>query len=220
MGQNSLIQQLQSFQEVFLTSLQYSLPGKEAHSRISPLLRINGDTVPILSAKESAVLVLIYPNLNDLCTLLIERNEYKGAHSGQISFPGGKKNDKDISLRDTAIREAIEEVGINSEKIIILGQLTPLYIPISNFNVYPFLGISFEYPHFKLDPKEVKSCIEFPVAQLLDDNCLKSKPIYMELIHKEIELPFFDIKGKTVWGASAMILNELKEIYRQFQSDF
>lgn len=135
-----------------------------------------------------------------------------GPHSGQVSFPGGKQEENDENLQKTALREAKEELGIDIEGVEVIGTMTGLYIPISNFLVYPYLGIMDTKPDFRPDPVEVRQIIEIRLDQLLDGVNIKRKPIMISLIGKEIETPYFDLEGQTIWGATAMILSELREL--------
>ena len=126
------------------------LPGQEAHYLMAPLKRASYEEykTQMQNAKQSAVCICIFEKDQELCTILIERPEYKGAHSGQISFPGGKPDVSDIDLKATALREFEEETGFASSNLNLIGQLTTLYIPASNFLVAPYLTFSNNYPNF------------------------------------------------------------------------
>lgn len=160
-------------------------------------------------AAEAAVLAIFYPLNGKLHLVFIKRNEYDGPHSAQISFPGGAREPGDLTLKDTALREAREEVGLTDD-LQVLGSLTPLHIPVSNYLVYPYVGWMTETPVFQPDPSEVQYLVEAPLDALLDpSNC-----------HREIrydhgmpvEAPFYRIGGEKIWGATAMILCELLEL--------
>ena len=190
------------------------LPSVFAQQKMSPTLRFIGKGFPEDStmAIKSAVLILLFPEGNSLGTVFIERNKYPGAHSGQISFPGGKHEREDNSLMDTAIREAKEEIGIDPEEIRIIGSLTKLFVPVSNFLIYPYIGLIDKKPVFIPEPKEVNSIIEIGINSLFDPANKKSK-----LIKKNdfsILAPYYDAKGHHIWGATAMILSEFYEILK------
>jgi 8-oxo-dGTP pyrophosphatase MutT (NUDIX family) len=199
-----------------------SLPGVEAHRKFSPQRnsdsRFNNST--LTEYKESSVLVLLFPVEGVPFIPLIKRPDYDGIHSGQISLPGGKREAGDKDLMATALRETREEIGADPAQITILGQLTPLYIPPSNFLVTPFVGYASVRPDFKMDPVEVQKIIEAPVDYFTGENNILNREI--EVIRKtgtseevvKLQTPYFDLEGEVLWGATAMILSELKEIIR------
>ena len=164
--------------------------------------------------REAGVLALFYRKNGDVHLLLTKRTNSNpnDKHAGQISFPGGKKELVDQNLADTAIRETHEEVGILPEKIQILGPATDLYIPVSNFMVSPFVGILNEEPVFQLEESEVEHVIEAPFDLFLDANSKKIKDIRIYNGMKIRDIPYFEILGHTVWGATAMIISELVEM--------
>jgi len=163
-------------------------------------------------AFKSSVLILLYPGKENTqpSFVVILRPTYEGIHSGQISLPGGRFEEKDEDLVQTALRETHEEIGIDPAYVTIIGKLTELYIPPSNYMVQPFVGFTNELPLFHPQPEEVEKIIEIPVRHLLDENNLVQKEISIGEIH--FSAPSFDIGGTTIWGATAMILNEFKEI--------
>ncbi|OQY44212.1 MAG: hypothetical protein B6242_13140 [Anaerolineaceae bacterium 4572_78] len=162
--------------------------------------------------KEGSVLLLLYPNENDeLYFVLIRRSEYEGVHSGQMSLPGGKREGGE-SFESTALRETHEEIGTLPEHVNILGSLSPLYIPPSNFMVYPFVGYFSFRPKFILDENEVAALIEVPLSLLMDST--NRHQTIMAHPHLGLtNIPYFDIFGNKVWGATAMILAEFIELY-------
>lgn len=158
------------------------------------------------NCRESAVLLLIYKEKAQFRIVFIKRNEYKGPHSGQISFPGGMVELSDPDYAYTALRETEEETGLNRSEIEILGKLSPLYIPVSNFCVEPYVGWMSSIPDFKPDKNEVQYLICALLSELADIKNRKSgKFIYNG---QEIVTPHFEIEGEIIWGATAMILNE------------
>lgn len=147
----------------------------------------------------SAILILIYPKNDELYSVLMLRNTYNGEHSGQISFPGGKKESNE-NLEETAIREFEEEVGVIIKKNQLLKKMTDVYIPPSNFLVTPYLGFSEKTPTFSPNKREVAKLIEFPIRMLLDK----------DIIETTNNTPYFNIQNQFVWGATALILSELQ----------
>jgi len=166
-------------------------------------------------ARESAVLALLYPNKNEIYTVLMRRHVYEGTHSGQISFPGGKRESLDKDLRETALREANEELAIDKNKVNIIGELTKVYIPPSRFLVSPFLGYVHERPNFIPEASEVSEIIEVPISQFLDVERLKEKYHFIPTLNSNIKIRYFDIDQRVVWGATAMMLSEISELLKK-----
>lgn len=185
----------------------------DAHLKMAPIERVqylqNYD-FSIHNPKASAVLSLFYPKNNRAHLLLIIRSSYPGVHSSQIAFPGGKKEREDIDLKDTALRETNEEVGISSDEIMIVKQWSDLYIPPSNFMVSSFMGLMEKTPDFMLQPDEVSGIIELPVADLINDALVQNVRMTTSYAD-DILVPAFVIEEHIVWGATAMILSEIKE---------
>ncbi len=177
------------------------------------------------NCREAGVLLLLYPPtveaglvpasvpVFDLQTVLICRPEYGGVHSGQISFPGGRREGQE-SLKDTALRETMEEIGIPPESLEVIGQLSPLYIPVSNFCISPFVAFCLARPVFRLDPVEVAGLIEIPLKLFLDPAVYKEEIRYIQ-DYGERRIPFFDVFGHHVWGATAMMLSEFLVLLQQ-----
>ena len=165
--------------------------------------------------KKAAVLALFYPNEFQLVhLLLILRKTYKGVHSNQIAFPGGKVEDEDIDLKATAIRETYEEVGVPAKKVKIIKALSEVYIPPSNFEVQPYLGLYKEPISFVLQHSEVEATVEVPLTDLMDD----ARIFYQSLstsYARNVKVPAFEFNGRTVWGATAMMLSEIKDLLKQ-----
>ncbi len=170
------------------------------------------------NARPSAVLCLLFPLNDELHILLMKRKEDKRAHSGQISFPGGSYETTDADLKATALREAQEEVGIMSADVDVLGALTPLYIPVSNFNVYPFVGYSHDRPAYNLSHSEVSYTIEVPLSNLLhaERKTITDviSPAVPDVIRKVKAYKLED--GTVIWGATAMIISELEVLLEDF----
>lgn len=166
--------------------------------------------------RKSGVLSLLYPHQDELHLVFMQRAEDGRVHSGQISFPGGRMEPEDPTLEHTALREAEEELGISPPRVQVLGQLTHLYIPPSNFWVKPVVGFAAERPNFRPDPREVQRVIEVPVAQLLAQPP-QDVPVrvYAGL---ELQAKAFLFDEHIIWGATAMMLNELLTILRDTAS--
>lgn len=193
--------------------LQNPLPGVDAQYVMAPVSRprIDLSTLEIGQYRPSAVLILFCSDdKNNLFIPLIERLAYIGAHSAQISFPGGKYEEGDENLQNTAIRECFEEIGLRDE-IEIIGKLTPLYIPVSGFLVEPYIGFcKIINPSMVPHEREVKNVLQLPLNNLLDEKLVEHGTV--EVDGNKIKTPYFLVEGYKVWGATAMILSELKII--------
>ena len=197
-----------------ISKLENSLiGGLDVQFNLAPKLRLrySEDKINALNPKKAAVTALFYPNNNGkTCFLLTLRANYNGTHSSQISFPGGKYEKKDGSLKNTALRETFEEVGIPINDISIFKQMTDVFIPPSNFIVTPFLGYLGYLPNFTKN-HEVEELITISVKDLLNDSFI-STTIMSTSYAKNIEVPCFLLNNYVVWGATAMMLNEIKEL--------
>lgn len=191
------------------------LGGLDAQFKLAPKLRLGYDAekIKLNSPKKAAVLALFYPNQqNEATFLLTQRASYKGTHSAQISFPGGKIEKNDLNLSDTALRETYEEVGVNHQDIKIVREITDVYIPPSNFLATPFIGYTNYRPSFSIN-EEVHTTIEVLVSDLLDDRNLDS--IIMNTSYMDnISVPCFKLNDYIVWGATGMMLSEIKEMLK------
>lgn len=196
--------------------IEEKLPGEKVHMEMMPLERIaifKDLDLQKVNPREASVMMLFYPKNDEPHLVMILRNSYKGVHSSQIGFPGGKVEKFDTSLADTALRETFEEIGIDREFITVVKPFTPLYIPPSNFMVYPFLGYAAQELIFNPDDREVFGIIEMPLKALMDDNAKVSKTLstsYME----EVVVPAFKFEEYYIWGATSQMLNELKEVLK------
>jgi len=191
---------------------QQVLPAAAAHVKMAPAERVflDAEYYKAKNPRESAVMMLFYPKDGIAHLVLIKRNTYPGIHSSQISFPGGKAEPEDNNLEDTALRETFEEVGVSPEDINVVMPFTKVYIPPSNFLVSPFLGIAESELLFNPNPDEVAGIIELPLAVFLDDSIVISTPMSTSYA-ENIMVPAFRFRDHLVWGATAMILSELKE---------
>lgn len=189
----------------------------EAHMKMAPLERVSSlSTKDYLDKdpRKAAVMMLLYPKNKETHLALIVRNSYPGIHASQIAFPGGKVEPTDIDLQFTALRETHEEIGIVPEVVQIIKPFSELYIPPSNFLVSPFLGIVQEEVTFDPSPYEVKRVLELPLRDLLDDRII-TKVVMSTSYADNISVPVFNVDKYVVWGATAMMMSELKETIRK-----
>ncbi len=199
-------------------ALQRPLPGHDGFLELSGYKRMDierarqQDPPP----RESAVLAMLFPKQGELHCLLMVRPEYDGVHSGQVAFPGGKREGSDTSLMHTALREFAEETGADTTGVDVLGALSPVYIPPSRMLVTPYVGFAENIGPWRPDPKEVARLIEAPVALLLQDDILKRREQYIQILGRSVEIPYFDVDGEVVWGATALMIAELRELLRPF----
>lgn len=190
--------------------LKQPLPGIEAQYRMATLGRYRRITPPD-TAVNAGVLALFYPKNEEWHIVLIERTSRypEDRHRGQISFPGGRYEPNDPSLEFTALREAEEEVGIDVEQVEVLGKLTELYIPVSNFLVHPYVAYTGVQPDFTPQPSEVASILEVPFEHFLAEQNIRRTDMTVQGNIRLKDVPYFDIGGKILWGATAMMMSEL-----------
>jgi 8-oxo-dGTP pyrophosphatase MutT (NUDIX family) len=196
------------------------LLSTDAHIKMAPMERISylkEEQYMENKPRKAAVLMLFYPKNKITHLALIVRNTYPGVHSSQIGFPGGKVEEYDSNLEQTALRETHEEVGIHPKKIKIIKTFSELYIPPSNFLVAPFMGISHEELLFIPDLEEVKRVLEFSIVDFLDEKSI-TKVKMSTSYATDIEVPAFMVDKYVVWGATAMMMSELKETIKSVLS--
>ncbi len=162
-------------------------------------------------AKKAAVMCLFYPKNNEPHFVLMKRVSYPGVHSGQISFPGGRI-EMDESPLEAAIRETQEEIGIEVTEQEILSAISEIYIPPSNFYVYPFMACLKKNPIFNADKTEVDYVVEVPVKEFTNPANIKHKQL--QYSYGSFEAPYFHLQDETVWGATAMMLGEVFELLK------
>ena len=192
--------------------LTQPLPGPVAHNamRATFLGGLKPDFTHKVPPKPGSVLILFYPHRDAIKFPLTLRADYLGAHSGQVSLPGGKAEPGENYV-ETALRECEEEIGVNQTNIEVIGRLSDFFVIPSNFMVAPVIGICRVRPEFKADPVEVVKILEGDVADLLRQDAIKQKEILAAGQFRMLA-PHFEIDGEVVWGATAMMLNELRTI--------
>jgi 8-oxo-dGTP pyrophosphatase MutT (NUDIX family) len=206
---------MEMFQKLINTltaQLNKPLEGKKAHIEMAHASRVFPDKEEVVNYRSSAVIVLLYPNQKkETCVLLIERSTYEGHHSGQIALPGGKREPVDVDLQATALREFFEETG-SSETPYVIGKLSEVYIPISKFIVQPYVAYLTKRPDFIINDMEVYKLIEWELNELLEQNTIHTTTITVSNV--DIITPYFLVDEKILWGATAMIINELKHVIK------
>jgi 8-oxo-dGTP pyrophosphatase MutT (NUDIX family) len=192
--------------------LQGPLPGQKAQYKMAHAVR-RRTTPPPDNARMAGVLALLYPKSDSWHMVFIERPKREDdRHGGQISFPGGRREKEDNNLMDTALREAEEEVGVKAEHIQLLGPLTELYIPVSNYLVNPYVGFLDYAPVFRPQPDEVHAILEVPFTDFLHPGNRQKTNIKISPKITLRQVPYFNVKGKVIWGATAMMMSELVEL--------
>lgn len=189
--------------DLYKIAMNESAPYKEAPTSIQKE-----------SAKKAGVMLLLYPKQKKIHTVLIQRPEYDGHHSKQISLPGGKFELQDDNLISTALRETEEEIGVLAADVEIINTLSPLFIPPSNFYVEPAIGWVDYTPSFIPETNEVDSIIEIPIEDFINHPTLKKHPFTVSE-KLTIQAPAFTIQDYKIWGATCLILNEFRWVLKQ-----
>ena len=206
--------------EAALRTAVRQLPGAAAHLRMSPKPRMSWDPSRFPDGgRDAAALLLLYPHAGDWHLLLTVRGSDLRHHTGQVSLPGGRV-DTGESIEAAALREASEEVGVSPDDVRVIGQLTPVQIPVSGFVLHPVVGIADRRPDFRPDDWEVARIVEVPLEILRDASIVgrTSRRREFQGQVEEIEVPFFGIEDLEIWGATAMVLAEFLALLESIQS--
>ncbi len=208
---------MQGFVDRLKDRLAAQLPGEEAQCRMAPVarLRMREALREAPRRRHGAVLLYLFPDQGDWRTVLMKRPEYDGVHGGQVSIPGGRLEAGE-SHEQAALREFAEETGVGVDRQQLLGGLSELYIPTSHFLVRPFVAHGAQRPVFRPDAIEVEEIIELTVSALLSDASVRRGHVRLGT-GAWLETPYFEVHGHRVWGATAMILSELREILGELQ---
>lgn len=192
----------------------FTLPGVAAQHLMAPLGRRQTwpESLNLSRVRRAAVLMLLTDAADRPELILIKRTQYPGVHSGQISLPGGKKEDTDLNYEQTALRETEEEIGVPPHLIKLIGPLSELYIPPSNFLVQPYLGISDRKLNFKPEKIEVQLVIPIDLNKLFHPK--SQGEFYVESHGIQIKVPAYKVNEHIIWGATAMMISELKELLK------
>lgn len=203
-------------QEILKLKLAGALPGTESHLKMAPTHRaeeLKEAASKIEAARKSAVMILFFRDENqELRMIVIRRSEYVGVHSGQIAFPGGRFEEEDGDVEITALREVEEEIGIPREKIELLGRLSDIYVPPSNFLISVFVGHLNEKPQYSIQEREVSEVIEIPFRDFYQSDIVKQKEFFVRSQNASSYAPYFDVTNAEIWGASAMVISELLDV--------
>ncbi|MBD0833126.1 NUDIX hydrolase [Aestuariibaculum sediminum] len=193
------------------------LPAESSQFKMVPSFRheeLRRQKDAVKQAKQAGVMALFYPKANNKThIILILRKTYKGVHSAQVGFPGGKLEPEDDSIEAAAVRETFEEVGVPMHDIKVVRELSKVYIPPSNFYVFPFFGYCKWPPKFIKQDSEVERLIEVPLSEFLDDNNVITNVVKASY-SAEVEVPAFKLNEYVVWGATAMMLSEIKDLLK------
>jgi|SRR5690606_7316383 8-oxo-dGTP pyrophosphatase MutT (NUDIX family) len=215
MGNKTFTKHIQQLKDSLQQRLLLPLPGISGQKLMLPMGRVIDDyESQSVYARPSAVLLMLYPSSRGASILLIKRTEDGKAHSGQISFPGGKFEEADQELIYTALRETHEEIGIQVASSEVMGRLSPLFIPVSQFKVHPFVAVLDDLPKLHPNPREVENVLALPLRDLLSTDTKTiariTSPTQPGFVRK---VPAYQLEnGDVVWGATAMILAELETI--------
>jgi 8-oxo-dGTP pyrophosphatase MutT (NUDIX family) len=213
---DNMIPKPSSFPTRLKQQLSHGLPGISSQEKMVPATRRKEilNNKGYLNGRKAAVLICFYPDHHhNIRLVLIKRNVYDGVHSGQISFPGGKYEQEDTDLVQTALREAMEETGIDRHKVELIGKLSTIYIPPSNYVVQPVLGWLSNEPEFVPEAAEVSEILRIPLSEFSNPGNVQEK----EIIHRNSQkmmVPCYYIQGHIIWGATAMMLSEMIDVLR------
>lgn len=202
-----------AFKDKIRSSLKTDLPGKEAQLKMMPVPLKNEIELPDISSgtgHPSSVLIPLFPDENEEVNVVLTLRTDSIRHAGQISFPGGR-SDPGEPLIETALRESEEEISLDRKSVEIVGSLTPLYLYRTDNRINPFVGLVDKKPELKRNPDEVEEIITVPLKRLYTGQDFRREEKHFE--HNSFDVPYWDIHKVPLWGATAMILSELLEVY-------
>ena len=206
--------------ETLEKSFNQPLKGHHSHQKMAPasrsgdveVARSNGN---IETAKKSAVMILMYNDEFGTKVIFIRRSFYVGIHAGQIAFPGGRFEEEDITVENTALREIEEEIGIKPKEINVVGRLSDIFVPVSNFIISVFVGFLDEKPEYKIDEREVAEIIEVELSEFFQNDVISEKEFLVPSTSKSVKAPYYKVGNIELWGASAMVMSELIDMLKQ-----
>ena len=200
----------------FITQLEITITNDLPSEKSQQKMRVNYDQsiglpFSINNSTPAAVLILLYLEDNEIYFFLTKRTDELENHKGQISLPGGTQEGNE-KLIDTALRETQEEIGINKTSISIIGKITPLFVPVTGFMIYPFIGYSLNKLDPKMDPVEVAAIFSVNISDLLNK---ENRTIEQRNIRGyDVQVPYFKLNDYKVWGATSMILSEFRDLIK------
>jgi len=200
----------------FITQLKITinndLPGEESHKKMR-VIYDQSIELPFskINSTQAAVLILLYLADNEIYFFLTKRTDELKHHKGQISLPGGTQEGNE-KLIDTALRETQEEIGINKTSISIIGTITPLFVPVTGFMIYPFIGYSLNKLDPKPDPVEVATIFSVNISDLLNKENRTTEQ--RNIRGYDVQVPYFKLNDYQVWGATSMILSEFRDLIK------
>ena len=193
--------------------LSKDLPGKSAHDTMMVTPRLPFPKINLVKKGiPASVLILLFPKNNQWHFFLTKRTNTVNHHKGQISLPGGVVETGE-SLEGAALRETHEEIGVDKKNIHLIGSLSSFYIPVSGFEMFPFIGWVKTEPETSIHDKEVDRIFSSSIPEFMLDKTQKTKKDTLRGF--PVNIPYFDINGETVWGATSMILAEFKLILKE-----
>jgi 8-oxo-dGTP pyrophosphatase MutT (NUDIX family) len=199
--------------------LSKPLPGITSHLKMAPEHRakeLEDASSQKPTAKKSAVMILFFiDKQKNTKIIFIRRSDYVGIHAGQMGLPGGRYEEEDKDTLITALRETTEEIGISAEKIEVVGKLSGIYIPSSNFFVDPYIGFLKEKPEYTIDAREVKEVVEINLSDLIKEDAVRYKHFVTHGKSQTTLAPYYLIDNVEIWGATAMIISELIDIIKE-----
>ncbi len=196
-------------------ALLQHLPGATSHLKMLPKKRLLKAVSDKKNIKHSSVLLLLFPEKEELTICLIKRPQHMKNHAGQIALPGGRIEKGETAL-ETALRETNEEIGIDTSNIEILGKLSELFVEVSGFIIHPFVGWLPQKPDFKMNSNEVEKILLFPLTQFL--SC--PDEVELETVRGKLKVPCVLFESEIIWGATAMLLSEFTDILNQQITDW